>query len=39
LLLIIWYAWTWPRQEGSSDPDRDRLGPAADAIAGRRRPQ
>lgn len=21
LLLIVWYAWTWPRQEGAGPPD------------------
>jgi hypothetical protein len=20
LLLIVWYAWTWPRREGAGDP-------------------
>jgi hypothetical protein len=22
LLLIVWYAWTWPRREGAGGPDR-----------------
>jgi hypothetical protein len=32
LLLIMWYAWTWPRHEATADPDRRSPRPAADGV-------